>query len=281
MYEAGPGLPEDLEPMGPGPEQLLRLARARDRLARARDRLVAHQHAQLLADLHAVAHTVPESAPESAPGSGPRSGQADPDRYAWAECEVGFALRWSYGWAARQLSFCEELIDRLPAVFAALEAGEIDVPKARVLVDSVACLDDQVARAIVSQVLATASRHTIGELRARLRRLVLAADPTLATRRARRDVADRRVQGFLNDNNLAALAGYELAPHRVAAVLERLDAIAKAAKSTGDPRRLDQLRADAFLDLLVGDGIAAGGPITDGGLGEGLGEASGQASGQA
>jgi hypothetical protein len=138
MFEAGAGLPEDLELMGPGPELAVVLASVDRsgldpeqllRLARARDRLVAH---------------------------------------------------------------CEELIDRLPAVFAALGAGEIDVPKARVLVDAVACLDDQVATAIVSQVLATASRHTIGELRARLRRLVLTADPTLATRRARRDVADRR-----------------------------------------------------------------------------------------
>jgi hypothetical protein len=75
-----------------------------------------------------------------------------------------------------------------------------------------------------------------------------------------------------NDDHLATLAGYELAPHRVAAVMERLDAVAKAAKAGGDERSMDQLRADCFLDLLSGEGIAAGGPITDGTLSVGIPE---------
>jgi hypothetical protein len=72
-----------------------------------------------------------------------------------------------------------------------------------------------------------------------------------------------------DDNHLATLAGYELAPHRVAAVMERLDAIARVAKATGDERRMDQLRADAYLDLLAGTGLASGGPISDGSVGDG------------
>jgi hypothetical protein len=86
----------------------------------------------------------------------------------------------------------------------------------------------------------------------------------------RDDGAERRVVAFGNDNNhLATLAGYELAPHRVAAVMERWDAIARAAKATGDERRMDQLRADAYLDLLAGTGLASGGPISDGPVGDG------------
>jgi hypothetical protein len=53
----------------------------------------------------------------------------------------------------------------------------------------------------------------------------------------------------------------------VAASWERINAIAKAAKATGDPRRMDALRADILLDLVIGEGIAVGEPITDGGLG--------------
>ncbi|MPZ27071.1 MAG: hypothetical protein GEV12_11830 [Micromonosporaceae bacterium] len=61
-------LPEDLEAMPPGPELPVLLASVdrsdldsdgQLRLARARSRLVAHQEAQLLADLHAVARKVP------------------------------------------------------------------------------------------------------------------------------------------------------------------------------------------------------------------------------
>lgn len=227
------------------------------RLAQARSRLVAHQEAQLLADLHAVARKVPDS--------GPLPGRRDPGKYPWAECEVAFALRWTHSRATGQLAFSDELIDRLPQVFAALSAGLLDVPKARLIADAVAGLaDDRLAGAVVDKVLDLSPRLTTAQLRARLRRLVVAADPDAAAAQAVRDSADRRVQAFLNDNNLAAVAGYELAPHRVAAVMERLDAIAKAAKAGGDGRGMDQLRADALLDLLAGEGIATGGPITDG-----------------
>jgi hypothetical protein len=52
----------------------------------------------------------------------------------------------------------------------------------------------------------------------------------------------------------------------VAASWERINAIAKAAKAAGDPRRMDELRADIFTDLLIGEGVAVGEPITHGGL---------------
>jgi hypothetical protein len=39
---------------------------------------------------------------------------------------------------------------------------------------------------------------------------------------------------------------------RVAAAMERVDALARAARHHGDPRSLDQLRADTVLDLLEG-----------------------------
>lgn len=261
-------LPDDLEVMPPGPELAAVVATvdrsaldAADllRVARARQRLVAHQEAQLLADLHRVARAVPDD--------GRQPGRRDPGKYPWAETETAFALQWTHGRAAGQLMFADDVIDRLPELFAALDAGEIDVPKARLIVEAVAGLDDEVARRIVDKVLAKAPQQTTGELRARLRRLVLAADPQRAAKRARREVTERRVQAYLDDNHLATLSGYELAPHRVAAAVERLDAIAKAAKSAGDGRRIDQIRADAFLDLLVGEGVAVGARIIDGGLG--------------
>ena len=49
----------------------------------------------------------------------------------------------------------------------------------------------------------------------------------------------------LTDDGLGDLCGYDLPPHRVAAAMERLTAIARAAKNDGDLRRIDQLRADA------------------------------------
>src|SRR5262249_37191358 len=45
---------------------------------------------------------------------------------------------------------------------------------------------------------------------------------------------------------------FGLPVERVAAAMERLDALARAARNDGDSRTMDQLRADAFLDLLEG-----------------------------
>ena len=230
------------------------------RLAQARQRLIAHQEAEFLADLHAIARTVPDQ--------GAQPGRRDqPGRYPWAEVEAACALRWTYPRAAERLIFADEVIDRLPAVHAALAAGSIDVAKARVMVDAVAGCDDELARRIVDGVIEAAPGLTTGQLRARLRRLVLACDPAATAARARQEVKGRRVVAYPDErSHLASLCGYELPPHRVAAAVERLDAIARAAKAAGDRRRMDQLRADAYLDLLTGDGVAVGGPITCGDL---------------
>jgi hypothetical protein len=231
-------------------------------LATARQRLIAHQEAQLLADLHAVARRVP--AGPSLPDSVSRRA----GRYPWAEVESALALRWTHGRAAAQMQFADEVIDRLPRLFTALDTGQIDVPKARVVADLLGCVDDDLAAALVDRVIEQASRLTTAQLRARLRRLLIAVDPQAAAARARQGISERRVAAYGDDGtHLAALAGYELAPHRVAAVMERLDAIARASKAAGDGRSMDQLRADAFLDLLSGEGIATGGPVSDGALG--------------
>jgi hypothetical protein len=232
------------------------------RLAMARQRLIAHQEAQLLADLHAVARRAPADAPLP-DGVSRRAG-----KYPWAEVESALALRWTHSRAAAQMLLADEVIDRLPRLFTALDLGEIDVPKARVVADLLGCVDDELAATLVDRVIEQAGRLTSAQLRARLRRLLIAVDPAAAAARVRQGITERRVAAYADDGtHLASLAGYELAPHRVAAVMERLDAIARAGRAAGDGRSMDQLRADAFLDLLSGEGIAAGGPVSDGALG--------------
>jgi Domain of unknown function (DUF222) len=221
------------------------------RLAQARQRLVAHVEAQLLADLHAIGRRADKLLCKD-----------EVDRHEWAETEIGFALTWTRTRAGGQLVFADNLLDRLPAVFAALDAGVIDVPKAMVFDDETINLDREVARRVADQLLGQAHTLTTGQLRVRLRKLVLAADPDAVRKAAKERVKGRRVEARLTVDGLAELCGYDLPPHRVAAAAERLTAAARAAKAAGDTRRMDQLRADAMLDLLVGDGLATGGPIT-------------------
>ena len=76
--------------------------------------------------------------------------------------------------------------------------------------------------------------------------------PTLARRRYRTSVADRRVGIELDSEGTARLSGINLPVDRAAAAEDRLNRLARAAKADGDIRTIAQLRADAMLDLLTG-----------------------------
>jgi hypothetical protein len=117
------------------------------RLAQARQRLAAHVQAQLLADLHAVGQRADKVLCKD-----------EVDRHEWAETEIGFALTWTRRRAGDQLVFADNLLDRLPAVFQALDRGEIDVPKAMVFDDETINLDGEVARRVCDQLLGEAPR---------------------------------------------------------------------------------------------------------------------------
>jgi len=145
-----------------------------------------------------------------------------------------------------------QLVERLPAAHEALRSGRIDLAKARVLDEETMSLPESAARQVVDQVLPAAEGLTTGQLRVRLRRLVIAADPVAAARRQREALARRRVEHGLDPDGTATLAGRHLPPDRAATAAARIDALARAAKRAGDARSLDELRADLYLDILNG-----------------------------
>jgi hypothetical protein len=84
--------------------------------------------------------------------------------------------------------------------------------------------------------------------------------------RQRREVAARfaRVERWAEDSGNAALAGRELPPDEVFAADQRITAVAQELKKAGLEGGMDELRARALLDLLLGtdsrpgqDGAAA------------------------
>ena len=68
---------------------------------------------------------------------------------------------------------------RLPAASAALAAGDIDLPRAKVIADEVTGLTDGHAAAMDQVIAGTAPGQTTGQLRAAARRAVIAADRPL------------------------------------------------------------------------------------------------------
>ena len=87
---------------------------------------------------------------------------------------------------AVRLDIATRLSTRLPGTLAALERGEIDLSKARAVVEATDPLTDEHAAAVQDQVRGRAGTQTAGQLRASLRRAVLRVDPEGACAASRR-----------------------------------------------------------------------------------------------
>jgi hypothetical protein len=170
--------------------------------------------------------------------------------------EVAMALTLT-SWAAGRLADRAQGLARLPRTMAALAAGEIDVPKALVILGELSGLDGVHASRVEAAVIGRAAGWTTGELRHAVRRQVIAADPAAAHRRKEQAEKQARVERWAEDAGTAALAGRDLPPAGVLAADAHLTAWAKRLKAAGLRGNLDQLRAQAYLVLLNGQSPAA------------------------
>jgi hypothetical protein len=213
-------------------------------LLQARARQLAHDQAQLLADLVALVDTwrtpdVPAALAEGAEES--------------AALEAAAALHWTHRAAEGWIDLATDILHRLPAVHAAMLAGTVDVPKARVFSRELTGCDDDTARGIVARLLPDAARLTTGQLGARIRKLLATADPGAAKERYRDGLRRRGLRISADVDGTGQLNAWGLPADKAAAAGERIDAIARAAKCAGDSRSMDQLRADVLLGLLTGE----------------------------
>jgi hypothetical protein len=227
-------------------------------VAKATARQVAHYQAELLATVRESAYCPPGDE------TSPPERTDRPQEYA--ADEVRFALTLTRRAADTLMGMAYRLVECVPAAQEALRCGRIDLARARVLVEETASLPEAAARQVVNLVLPAADGLTTGQLRARLRRLVITADPDAAARRQREALTRRRVEHGLDHDGTATLAGCQLPPDRAAAAAARLDALARAVKQAGDARTLDELRADLFLDILDGRHTPSAPPAPTGGV---------------
>ena len=243
------GIPSGLDAMEPGPILAAFLSgidvtrvSGRDRITvlRAHQRLVSHYTASLYTDMAAVVDILDDDETK-------RSDAAEA-----AAAEVRAALHLTRRSADTEISIALELQARLPQVHHLLATGVLDMRRARVLLDGTSHLDDDIARRIVDQIADDAATFTTGQLRARLRRLCIEAEPDDATRRYEDAVQERRIAVEANDSGTANLLGMDLPPDRVTAAAQRINRIARSLRHNGEDRTMDQLRADVYLDLLCG-----------------------------
>jgi hypothetical protein len=171
--------------------------------------------------------------------------------------EVAAALALTGRAADGRQELALDLAVRLPATARAHHQGIIDFPKARLIADLTRVLSDQQARQVEERILPAAGHQTTGQLRAALGRAVLAVDPEAATRRREEAQKDPRVRRWPEDAGTAALAGYGLPPADVLQADQRITDGARRLRQAGLTGSLEELRARAYLDLLLGQDSAS------------------------
>ena len=249
----GPGMVFDLLP---GCAQLAVAADA----AAEDDRFAGVSEAELVGvvcawdrvEAHAAARKLAAVAELDRRNPGPEDAEFTADQIANALGESRFR-------ADELLGTAGHLDTHLPGTRAALRDGTVSLGKARIIAAATGLLDPAEARAAEAGVLDRAGRLTPGSLRAAIARAVMEAAPDKA--RKRRETAARfaRVERWAEDSGNAALAGRELPPDQVLAVDDRITWWAGELRKAGLDGGTDEIRARAYLDLLLGTDSRPGG----------------------
>jgi hypothetical protein len=166
--------------------------------------------------------------------------------------ELAPALAQSAWAATAVLELAWDLAVKLPGTAAAFRAGILQENKARIIAAATQLLTPDEARAAEALVLGRAGTLTPGGLRAAIARAVMQVAPDTARKRRQEAAKDARVERWAEDSGNAALVGRELPPAEVLAADQRVTWWARQLKKAGLDGSMDELRARAYLDLLLG-----------------------------
>ena len=196
----------------------------------ARQGVVAHLAARQMADLAELARVYPEGT-------------------EWLATELALALSVAESTAQTYLHEAQETMRRLPATFAALDAGVITPVKAAVIRSSVDPVkDDSVVAAIELAVLGKASGQTVPQLRQSCARAVIRFDPRGVDARHVERTRQRMMRRTHLEDGMAGL-WVESSAQDIATIWEACTALGQASRVPGEQRNLDQLRVDALVDV--------------------------------
>ena len=212
---------------------------------RARERLLSHVQAENMADLVEISY--------AAPGDD----SSDPDRlgeaFEYASDEIRAALMLTRRSAGFRLNVASDLRERLPRVWEMLSSGYLDIGRARVFADATAHVSDDVASWVVTQLAPIAPSITAGQLKRRITKLCMSADPEDAEKRERVAVEDRRLVLEPQVDGTGDLHLLGLPINELRAIGRRVNGyMISLQKEDRSGRTHDQLRADIARDLLLG-----------------------------
>jgi hypothetical protein len=241
----GPGLSAQLAGLEPGRMHRGQLAQ----LILARSRLACYELAGLLEAVWEFAR-----APVVDGGTVVRLDRA----YRWVAKELAPLLNWSPYRAGRVLLWARLAVHTAPALLVALRQARLDEDRLAIIASELKVFLDggadgeEVVRLVVAALLDDLDTHTPRTLAEAIRRELASLDRDVLRRTRERRLAARTVARRDSPGGVSRLAVGACDAAAVSAALEHVDAIAHARRSAGDPRTLDQLRADTALDLLTG-----------------------------
>ena len=169
----------------------------------------------------------------------------------WCQDLLATELRTSMGRAGDDMALAHTLATRLSQTRAALAEGALDIARVRQIERATAPLDGEQAREVERRLFPAAAQAHLRLLYQRTRAAVLAVDPNGAAARAEARRQQRRVSLEHEHDGMSWLHAL-LSTEDALAAYTLIDKIAHEAHSADEERCMDELRADALRDLLLG-----------------------------
>jgi len=219
------------------PEQLV------DRIA-ACERMSAAVQAEQLRSIHALA--VARTAADVESGVGPRlTGRTVP-------AEVAAARGVAPSTARYQIQLAVDVVEDHPRFFGLLQRGRVSLAAVRKVTEGTVVLERRWRREVDANLAAELEQRqlTPAELAEAAERQVIGVDPAAATRRCEVERADRRIS-LLDKHDGTAAVWTKLKAEEAVACVDTVEQEARAMRTAGDIRPLDQLQADIFVHRLT------------------------------
>ncbi|MGD2061201.1 MAG: DUF222 domain-containing protein [Acidimicrobiia bacterium] len=246
-------IPQGLDQMPPGPALAGFLAsidvenlsgRAAVIFARAQQRQISHDQARQYRALSRVTELYEIDSSEAA---------------EFASAEIGAALTYTRRRADSEMTTAYEVACKYPALIDALESGSIDIAKVRTVLRGVGHVNTEVGRKAIDLILPEAPGLTTGQIAARLRKLVIEADPDEAKKAYEEAIANARVWSCLEPDGSGTMLSTGMKAYDLSRANRNINRLARERKNNGDPRSIDQIRAEVFAELLSGCLTPSGG----------------------
>jgi hypothetical protein len=174
--------------------------------------------------------------------------------------QVALACRVSPVTGARRVGLARTLVRQLPSTYALLARGEISAGVATVVARETDALTPHDRAVVDAQLAGRLAALSPREVEAATRRTAISVDPASAVRRGQTARANRRVTIRPAPDTMALVSGFVPVEQGVAAWAS-LDRDARTRRAAGDLRSLSQLRADTFIERLIGHTPAAAVPV--------------------